>query len=98
MNNKQYDNVYGKIDALVIDQKYGYGNIIHHLAIQTFRLDDSRLNFEEKVSEVHYELENDKNVPFYVPKYGVYVKTTNGNEYWAQYCIITFTVGTFYFL
>ena len=78
MNNENWD-VFGKEDALVVDPS-GYAKIIRHLAAQTFTPNDSRLHFNETVSEMHYELENDQNMPSGLPNNGVYVKTTEGNK------------------
>ena len=90
MNNKE-EEVYGTEEALVVDQD-GFAKIIRHLAAQTFSPNDARLHLNEMVSEVHFELENNTNVPDGLPKEGVYVKTSGGNEYYAHFCIITFTV------
>ena len=90
INNKE-DSVYGKKEALVVDPE-GFSKIIRHLASQTFTPNDTRLHLNKTVSEVHFVLENDTNVPDDLPVEGVYVKTAGGNAYWAPFCIITFTV------
>ena len=83
--------MFGKKDSFIPDSE-GFLKPIRHLAAQVFAGSEFRLRMNEKVSEVHFALENDEKVPGDLPKNGVYVKTAAGNEYWARYCIITFTV------
>lgn len=90
LKNKETD-VYGSQEVLVIDPD-GFVKIIRYLSGQTFTANDSRLRLSETVNEIHYELENDQNVPDGLPKDGVYVRTSGGNEYWARHCILTFSV------
>ena len=86
--------MFGKEDHFVTDSE-GFLKPIRHLAAQVFAGSEFRLRINETVSEVHFALENDEQVPAGLPKNGVYVKTAAGNEYWARYCIITFTVYRF---
>ena len=65
-------------------------NSKRYLAGETFAANDPRLRFNEMVTEVYFTLEDDQSVPAGLPNNGVYVKTSSGNEYWAQYCVITF--------
>ena len=90
MNN--YDEKYGVEEAFVTEPE-GFVKVIRYLAGQTFTANDPRLRLNEMVTEVHYDLESDQSVPEDLPTdEGVYVKTASGNEYYASYCIITFTV------
>ena len=89
MNN--YDEKYGVEEAFVTEPE-GFVKVIRYLAGQTFTANDPRLRLNEMVTEVHYALESDQSVPEGLPTDGVYVKTTSGSEYYASYCIITFTV------
>ena len=84
---------FGSEEVLIVDTD-GFAKLVRCLANQTFTVNDSRLHLNETVSEVHYNLTNDSSVSG-VPNYGVYVKTSSDNEYWAQYAIITFTVRVF---
>ena len=93
MNN--YDEKYGAEEAFIVEPE-GFSKIIRYLAGQTFVANDPRLRFNETVTEVHYTLDEDQSVPASLPTNGVYVKTASGNEYWAQYCIITFSVQSFF--
>ena len=90
LKNSQ-EEVFGKKDCFVPDSE-GFLKPIRHLATQVFAGSESRLRLNEKVTEVHFALENEKEVPDGLPQNGVYVKTAAGNEYWARFCIITFTV------
>lgn len=91
--NSDQEKVYGKQDFLVRDPE-GFSKLIRHLSNQTFASNDPRLRLNERVVEVHFELENDESVPNDLPDdgVGVYVKTAAGNEYYARFCIITFPV------
>jgi polyamine oxidase len=84
------DEVFGKKDNFIPDSE-GFLKPIRYLAAQVFAGIEFRLRMNEIVTEVHYALENDGQVPADLPKYGVYVKTAEGKEYWARYCIITFS-------
>ena len=84
---------FGSEEVLIVDTD-GFAKLVRCLANKTFTGNDSRLHLNETVSEVHYNLNNDSSVSG-LPNYGVYVKTSSGNEYWAQYGIITFSVRVF---
>ena len=86
--------MFGKKDNFIPDSE-GFLKPIRYLAAQVFAGSEFRLRMNEMVTEVHYALENDDQVPADLPKNGVYVKTAAGKEYWARYCIITFTVSKF---
>ena len=90
LKNSQ-DEIFGKKDNFIPDSE-GFLKPIRYLAAQVFAGMESRMRLNELVTEVHFALENDVEVPAGLPKNGVYVKTASGNEYWARYCIITFTV------
>lgn len=94
MNNREVED-FGTEEALVVDPE-GFAKIIRYLAKQTFTANDKRLLFNETVTEVHWVLENDTDVPEGLRKEGVFVKTAAGNEYYAPYGIITFPVRSFF--
>jgi hypothetical protein len=99
MLNKTYE-LYGEGDAMVIEPE-GYAKIVRHLAKQTF-IDgesDPRLLLHETVREVHLLAVNGEcnsnstsSNPAENNRDRVRVLTSNGNEYYARYCIVTFSV------
>lgn len=92
MNN--YDEKYGAEEAFIVDPE-GFVKVVRHLAARTFTANDQRLRFNEVVTEVHYSLATDQSVPVGLPEEGVYVKTASGNEYYARFAIITFSVSSY---
>ena len=94
LNNNQTE-VYGFEEVLIVDPD-GFAKLIRCLANQTFSSNDSRLHLNEIVTELHFALDNDSTVPAGLPNYGVYVKTAAGNQYWARFCIITFSVRSLF--
>ena len=81
MQYKTYET-YGGGNELVVDPD-GYAKLVRHLAAQTFVRgeNDPRLLLHETVRQVQLStLES------------VYVRTAEGHEYVARYCIITFSV------
>ena len=94
------DDVFGIIDAMVVDSKQGgYSSIVNRLAEQTFDDEDPRLILGETVREVKLDAENDQCHPDSSASNSIEndsericVRTAAGHEYRAQYCIITFSV------
>lgn len=93
MNNNEQEK-FGKEGAYMVDYE-GFMKGVRYLASQTFSTNDARLKFNEVVTEVHYDPENDKTIPAEAQNEGVYVVTSSGNTYWARYCIITFSVRSY---
>lgn len=90
--NCDQEEVYGYCDHFIPDP-WGLSKVVDLLAAETFTMpNDTRLRLKEPVTDVHFDLENDSDVPSDLPREGVYVKTATGEQYWARYCIITFTV------
>ena len=96
LNNNETE-VYGFEEVFIVDPD-GFAKLIRCIANQTFSSDDSRLHLNETVSEVHFALDDDLTIPTGLPNYGVYVKTASGNQYWARFCIITFSVRSTYYI
>lgn len=82
MNN--YDEKYGEEEAFIVDPE-GFVKVVRYLAARTFTANDPRLRFNEMVTEVNYAPASSE---------GVYVKTASGNEYYARFAIITFSVSS----
>ena len=91
------DDVFGQIDAMVVDSKQGgYSSIVRRLTEQTFDDEDPRLILGETVREVQLDAEDDQCHPdsnsIANDSERICVRTAAGHEYRAQYCIITFSV------
>ena len=96
---KTYEE-YGEGDAMVVDAE-GYAKVVRHLAAQTFDggESDPRLLLHETVREVRLCIDNGNHLPdSSAPSLAanererVCVRTAEGHEYRAQYCIVTFSV------
>ena len=99
--------MYGGGNELVVDPD-GYSKLVRHLAAQTFvgGERDPRLLLHETVRQVHLyapklEQQNpdeclpdccSSSSPLLNERESVYVRTAEGHEYIARYCIITFSV------
>lgn len=95
MNSNDVD-MFGDDDSFIVDPE-GFAKIIRYLAAQTFTsINDRRLRFNELVTDVHYALADDPIAALSNSQKGVYVKTASGNEYYARFCIITFSVSSIF--
>lgn len=104
MNYKTYET-YGEGNKLVVDPE-GFAKVVRHMADQTFTGGecDPRLRLHETVSHVRLyapeQLNADEGLAdccsassaLLNERESVYVRTAEGNEYVARYCIITFSV------
>ena len=96
---KTYEE-YGEGDAMVVDTE-GYAKVVRHLAAQTFvgGESDPRLLLHETVREVHLCIDDGEHLtdssapnPAANVREHICVRTAEGHEYRAQYCIVTFSV------
>ena len=100
--NDKNDELYNEEDALVVDEE-GYAKLVRHLAAQAFvrGAHDARLLLNETVREVRFLAADGECSPncnssrtTTNEREGVYVRTAEGLEYCARYCIVTFSVSS----
>ena len=96
----QTEEVYGEGEAMVVDAE-GYAKVVRHLAAQTFDggAGDPRLLLRETVRELllcsqEHECLTGSSASGSTAdeRERVCVRTAQGHEYRAQYCIVTFSV------